>query len=398
MASEENNPLSSEPSSGNSNSKPTGKGILIGLIVVSILALAAIGLGALNYMNQSNGQLKLDNTLKGFATNVQAQLDESANQSSELSPEQQSAIANAVIEKIKPTIESFVPDLVVNSLAANRESFLNDIAVLIPQQQTPNEGLTEQQVKDIANQLIDARTQRLSILIQNKSAEINRIEDEIEITSSAVETLTEHVNKLRRLERPNGSSDQVTNHRKRLKEFHIIDVLKDGELFIVEAPKRNGKDNTITLTINEPFRSKYVGRLKVESFEIINGTPRLNISNNWFIDPVREEPSQAEIEAIQKKKNAQILKQKEAKLARKAKEKEAARIAKTKSETVWLKGWKVITPIKEANRVVVFNPNSEKAEKLHVNSYVKGVGTVKKIDFITGETCFEQYCIAGLGQ
>ncbi|WP_390240768.1 hypothetical protein [Vibrio sp. R78045] len=398
MASEENNPLSSEPSSGNSNSKPTGKGILIGLIVVSILALAAIGLGALNYMNQSNGQLKLDNTLKGFATNVQAQLDESANQSSELSPEQQSAIANAVIEKIKPTIESFVPDLVVNSLAANRESFLNDIAVLIPQQQTVNEGLTEQQVKDIANQLIDARTQRLSILIQNKSAEINRIEDEIEITSSAVETLTEHVNRLRRLERPNGSSDQVTNHRKRLKEFHIIDVLKDGELFIVEAPKRNGNDNTITLTINEPFRSKYVGRLKVESFEIINGTPRLNISKNWFIDPVREEASQAEIEAIQKKKNAQILKQKEAKLARKAKEKEAARIAKTKSETVWLKGWKVITPIKEANRVVVFNPNSEKAEKLHVNSYVKGVGTVKKIDFITGETCFEQYCIAGLGQ
>ncbi|MEI8659208.1 hypothetical protein [Vibrio sp. Hal054] len=57
--------------------------------------------------------------------------------------------------------------------------------------------------------------------------------------------------------------------------------------------------------------------------------------------------------------------------------------------------WFVIMPKPDSQEVVVFNPITVAPIPLSMNKYVDGIGTVQQINFKTGETCFERYCVQG---
>lgn len=183
--------------------------------------------------------------------------------------------------------------------------------------------------------------------------------------------------------------------RLRLKEFNIVSdgVLKNGELFIIDAPKKNGKPNSITLTINEPFRSK-LGSHKVESAQkLTNGQYRLLISGGYYIDTKREEFSKTELASMANKKTAK------SRAVNKVMPK--SRVARSSKSQVptgkqVLKDWYVVTTKPDSQEVVVFNPKNAVPMRLTKNMYIDGVGTVRDINFETGEISFERYYIQGI--
>ena len=189
---------------------------------------------------------------------------------------------------------------------------------------------------------------------------------------------------------------------KRLKSFNILSSLKDDTIFVIEAPKKNGKINTITLTVGEAFYSAF-GSHKVLSAEKDSktGKNKLRISGNWFIDDVREELTAEEIQSLKASKQARKSKKAKAKVnkvvAKHQKEKrDFAALNQMAKNKIILKDWFVITTMPERQEVVVYSPQTKGAIKLTKNMYVKGIGTVRDINLTTGETCFEKYCVAGL--
>ncbi len=405
MSDEGNNPLSME-AAGDSPPKSSKMG-MIKTIAAVIGLLIAIVIGALSLLSVAELEQKTARGFSGLSKSVDERLN-SVTATPELSGEQLNGIARTVYDKLGQDTNTQVASQVAEYLQKNHESIvgqaIEQIGDNLPTASSPS--IDEGAVEDIVNRVFDERSARLSRMVAGMQTELNEQERARRRLATHVQDIEKQLEELKNT--PVQTASAAVAPRKRLKEFNLIEVLKNGKLFVVDAPRRNGKVNSITLTVGEPFLSKF-GRHKVTGIEQVKGKPRLIVSGGWFIDEIREELTKGELQKVQNnkptpkpKKNAsQVTKKKvtEKKPKPVAKQKpkstEKVRLAKVASDKLFLKGWKVITPIKEHNRVVVFNPNTSQAQQLKMNDYVAGIGTVRSIDFASGETCFEKYCIAG---
>lgn len=378
-----------------------GKGIVIGLVVCGVLALGGIATGLMGVMGVAEVQTNTSQTLKAFAKQVTKQL-ESSTSKVEISEADRMAIADNVTDVAMPKVE----EMVANYFESNRDSMMTNLHRSLASElsQATGSGLTENQVNDIVNNTFDRRSKALVDLVNRKMSTLQRLENQSQNVMLEVDEIEDQLKALKAQwvatsNKPSAPKKNTTP-RQRLKEFNLYyPPLKDGKLFIVDAPTKQGKDNTITLTVGEGFRSKF-GYHRVEGTDEHNGQLRLLITGNYFIDETREELSdddKSKLAAkLADKKKAEKPKAKATAVAKQVKKKKIQRVDTAAVQKMYLKGWKVITPIAETQRVVVYNPNTERAQQLSHNDYIAGVGTVRNIDFKSGETCFEKYCIQGL--
>lgn len=377
-----------------------GKGIVIGLVVCGVLALGGVATGLMGVMGVAEVQTNTSQTLKAFAKQVTEKLESSTNKV-DISEADRMAIADHVTDVAMPKVE----EMVANYFESNRDSMMTNLHRSLASElsQSTGSGLTENQVNDMVNDTFDMRSKALVDLVNRKMGTLQRLENQSQNVSREVEAIENELDSLKAqwvaTNNKPSTPKKNTKPRQRLKEFNLYyPPLKDGKLFIVDAPTKQGKDNTITLTVGEGFRSKF-GYHRVEGTDEHNGQLRLLITGNYFIDETREELSdddKSKIAAKQAdKKKAEKPKAKATTVAKQVKKK-TQRVDTAAVQKMYLKGWKVITPIVETQRVVVYNPNTERAQQLSHNDYIAGIGTVRNIDFKSGETCFEKYCIQGL--
>ncbi|MBY7854256.1 hypothetical protein KW429_11170 [Vibrio fluvialis] len=370
----ENEPKSRNASPSNKSKKP--------LMSMASIALSAVAFvtASLGYLAVSDSAAQVQRNLMTFANQTKVKLEtmESAKGSStQVDPEEVKAI-------VKDAMSSFY--------ANNRSQIASDVAPLVAVQS--NESLSESAISEIVEKYYRDKIQGQLATIRTTADEAknsasyalrraNSAHDQIENTNSKIGELAKR------------TVESTASSSKRLKEFNIIDTVKNGTVFVIEAPQKNGSLNTITLMINESFISKF-GTHKVLSVEMMDGKPRLIVTGGYYIDNVREELSEAEQAAI-----------KSAKQSRTAQSKSKQEIAVVKSiehpksqtrvvaqNKVYLPDWKIITPIPESQTVVAYDGMN--TVQLKKGNFIQGIGTVKNIDFSSGETCFETYCIAGL--
>ncbi len=396
MAESDTNPLSMDAPP---KAPSTSKKALIGIIVVGVLAaismvIATLGLLAVTEVDHSSKQ--------GFAQArqyIDTQLNE-VKAEPELSEEQMARLSSSVADSLKTQTTKDTEALVQQFFDANGAQLVESAAALVNKKRPVDtrKVLSEEDVIAIVDTVFTNRSQALVQRMAGIEKLLNENEQKRLTTLAEIDRLRSQIQNLSTAPTSSRSTVESEPEPKRLKEFNLIDVLKDGKLFVLDAPKKNGKANSITLTVGEGFYSKYGKHRVVRAEHPLDRTKRrLIISGGWFIDDVREELTQSELDAIAAEKAAakqaaRKSKQQRQKIAEKEKQQ---RVAQNANEKLYLKGWKVVAPIKESNRVVVYNPNKAKAEQLHINQYVAGLGTVRTIDLSSGETCFEKYCIAG---
>ena len=378
-----------------------GKGIVIGLVVCGVLALGGMATGLMGIMGVAEVQTNTSQTLKAFAKKVTEKI-ESSNNNVDISEADRMAIADHVTDMAMPKVE----EMVDNYFESNRDLIMTNLHRSLSSELTKatSSGLTENQVNDIVNDIFERRSKALVGLVNQKMSTLQHLENQSQDVSREVEAMKNKLESLKAqwvaTNNKPSAPKKNTKPRQRLKEFNLYyPPLKDGKLFIVDAPTKQGKESTITLTVGEGFRSKF-GYHRVEGTDEHNGQLRLLITGNYFIDETREELSdddKSKIAAkLAEKKKSEEPKAKATAVAKQVKKKKTQRVDTAAVQKMYLKGWKVITPIAETQRVVVYNPNTERAQQLSHNDYIAGVGTVRNIDFKSGETCFEKYCIQGL--
>ncbi|ACH64651.1 hypothetical protein ACTFQF_00870 [Aliivibrio fischeri] len=368
---------------------------LIPIVLAIFGILIAAGGNVYNYLNAENQRKSII-----FAVNKKFTENDT---SSEFNAEQINAISVSVLETLRPELATLINVEVSENVNSRFDALVKatttEVMNNLPPQPKVNSGLTEAQVQSIVEAEFKNRAKGLNALISNKLKEMDSLKQEQQTALENLEKTRKKIENLKYqiVKQGNDNNDSVVIKRQRLKEFKLVSVLKNESLFVVDAPKRDGKDNTITLTIGERFFSKF-GRHKVEKIIRINDKPRLLISGGWFIDDIREELSEEEIKLYAEKLAARKSKKNRNKNKAEVKNKKVElRVAKTKEkEKVYLTSWKIITPIKEQQRVVALDGNSNKLVHLKMNQYVTGLGTVRNIDYSTGETCTEKYCIAGV--
>lgn len=390
--SDEENPLSSGKKASKKNNLAS-----IAIILAVLSLLVGIGSGVYNNMNsEAQNKRVLVAVNKMFLEN---------DSQPEFNAEQINAISIAVLDTLRPELPELVSGNVSDAFNHKFDSLVEATTTAViknlpsqPATETETEtGLTEIQVKQIIDTAFKDRTARINVLIGTKLKELDDIKEQHQLGIKELNKAQDRMTQMKSQIAQSNDDTTVIIERQRLKEFKLISNLKNNTLFVVDAPKRDGKDNTITLTIGERFFSKF-GRHKVEKLIYIDKKPRLLISGGWFIDDVREELSEEEIklyaEKIAVRKSTKSKQKKKVAPENKVIE---LRVAKTQEkEKIYLNSWKIITPIKEQQRVVALDEKTNKLVHLKMNQYVSGLGTVRNIDYQTGETCTEKYCIAGV--
>lgn len=386
--SDEENPLSSGKKASKKNNLAS---IAVILAVLSLL----VGIGGAVYNNMNSEAQN-----KRILIAVNQMFSENDSQP-EFNAEQINAISIAVLDTLRPELPELVNSNVSNAFDDKFDSLVEATATAVirnlPAQPATETGLTEIQVKQIIDTAFKDRSARINVLIGTKLKELDDIKEQHQLGIKELNKAQKHMTQIKSQIAQSNGDTTVIIERQRLKEFKLISTLKNSTLFVVDAPKRDGKDNTITLTIGERFFSKF-GRHKVEKLIYIDKKPRLLISGGWFIDDVREELSEEEIKLYAEKIAARkSTKNKQKKKVAPENKIVELRVAKTQEkEKIYLNSWKIITPIKEQQRVVALDEKTNKLVHLKMNQYVSGLGTVRNIDYQTGETCTEKYCIAGV--
>ncbi|MCG9579581.1 hypothetical protein L1D14_25570 [Vibrio tubiashii] len=305
---------------------------------------------------------------------------------------EQPKIDEATVESLKgqlvETVTSNVKPQLAKAIKDEGENLYNDVLIHF-ENNPPKYDLPiapEVDIKKLTYSVVNELERQPHLLTRNGStAQINQRIDLVYKEISRLEDLA----KAAYNNSKSSSNKAAARAPQRLKEFNIVaPPLKDNTLFVIDAPKKNGKDNSITLTIGETFISK-MGRHKVLDTEVMpNGSMRLRVSGNYFIDGQREEFTAKELAALSSKKSS----------AQKTPIKKSSTAIKRTTAVankVELKGWYVITPKPSANEVVVYSPIAEAPIRLSKNKYIEGIGTVRNIDFSNGTTEFEKYFIKG---
>ncbi|MDE5179030.1 hypothetical protein [Vibrio fluvialis] len=377
MAENENAPKSRTPNTGKKGKVP-----VVNIITIAISAIALLSSGA-SYLAATDGAAQAKANLLSFATQTKAKLESiEAAKGPNGTPVDPEEVKNIV----KDTMETFYTN--------NRSKIAADVAPLIAVQS--GESLSESAITALVEQYYRTNIQGQLNTIRTSADEAkNSASYALRRANSAHDQFERIDAKINDIEKRTVTATAPTT--KRLKEFNIIDTVKNGTVFVIEAPQKNGKLNTITLMVNESFVSKF-GSHKVLGVEVVDGKPRLIVSGGYFIDQVREELSKAELAAIESTKQSRVQQTQPkpesavAKSTVKPEPKSQSRaVAQNK---VYLPDWKIITPIPESQSVVVYDGMN--TVQLKKGKYIQGIGTVKDIDFSSGETCFETYCIAGL--
>lgn len=377
MAENENAPKSRTPNTGKKGKVP-----VVNIITIAISAIALLSSGA-SYLAATDGAAQAKANLLSFATQTKAKLESiEAAKGPNGAPVDPEEVKNIV----KDTMETFYTN--------NRSKIAADVAPLIAVQS--GESLSESAITALVEQYYRTNIQGQLNTIRTSADEAkNSASYALRRANSAHDQFERIDAKINDIEKRTVTATAPTT--KRLKEFNIIDTVKNGTVFVIEAPQKNGKLNTITLMVNESFVSKF-GSHKVLGVEVVDGKPRLIVSGGYFIDQVREELSKAELAAIESTKQSRVQQTQPkpesavAKSTVKPEPKSQSRaVAQNK---VYLPDWKIITPIPESQSVVVYDGMN--TVQLKKGKYIQGIGTVKDIDFSSGETCFETYCIAGL--
>lgn len=367
--------------------------LAISAIALSVIAIIGSGFAAKMAMNG-------DANLRTVAKNVQSHLSDleaGVEKASQTDPAQIEAITKAITKDVRSTIGSSV-DSRINQIVGNK---LNDYDITVndkirtefskgARSSSPNQNTYDQ------NSIIDLVQTEIKLVNQKVDKNTQQTQGRIDSIESDLVRQTHRIDDAYALIH-SGSGKQVANiaQRTRLKEFNIVyPVLKDGALFVVDAPKKGGKENSITLTIGESFRSKY-GSHKVEKAVKTADGYRLLISGGYYIDGKREHFTKAELKALQAQKPSTSSKKAAPSTTSNTSVKQSATASK-KDNRLELAGWYVVTTVPENQEVVVYNPETTSPMRLKENLYVSGVGKVQNIDFKTGRTCFEKYCIQGL--
>lgn len=380
MAENENAPKSRTPNTGKKGKVP-----VVNIITIALSAIALLSSGA-SYLAATDGAAKANADLMSFAVQTKAKLE---SMEAATGPNGTPINPEAVKDIVKETMETFYTN--------NRSKIAADVAPLIAVQS--GESLSESAITALVEEYYRTHIQGQLNTIRTSADEArNSASYALRRANSAHDQFERIDAKINDIEKRTVVATAPTT--KRLKEFNIIDTVdtvKDGTVFVIRAPQKNGKLNTITLMVNESFVSKF-GNHKVLSAEVVDGKPRLIVSGGYFIDNKREELSEAELAAIQSAKQSRVEQTQTkpesavAKSSAKPEPKSQSRaIAQSK---VYLPDWKIITPIPESQSVVVYDGMN--TVQLKKGKYIQGIGTVKDIDFSSGETCFETYCIAGL--
>ncbi|CCO46801.1 hypothetical protein VIBNISOn1_190020 [Vibrio nigripulchritudo SOn1] len=322
-----------------------------------------------------------------YIQKVQKNLTEQINGVETFTDEDVAGIEKQIVDKVTTNIDTSIE----TQLNRAKGQVINDIKVYFQQNppefqyQQPQEPDTGLLVNTVLNRLRQSGELEVSANATDNFARTRIREIQIQMDGISQKV------KVASFEKPNG----MTKTPKRLKEFNIIaPPLKDNTVFVIDAPKKNGKPNIITLTMGEPFYSKY-GSHKVTGIEDgPKGTLRLRVTGNFFIDDKREEFTASELAALKKSREH---KSKSGTVTPpstgiKAKNQPSTKLA---TNMVELKNWSVITVKPKENEVLVYNPNTNTPLALTKNTYVSGIGTVRNIDFRTGETKFERYFIRG---
>ncbi|MBF4374374.1 hypothetical protein [Vibrio anguillarum] len=350
--------------------------------VAIALGVVGIGIGSLGVMSVSDVDQATRQGLAGLDKKIQ--LDLIAFQ--ENFKPQNSEINEAEIQNVaRATFKTFYDE--------NREIFANDLSTLMPQSPaiSTNSGLSANDVISIVKNETQPEFDSINARITEGQASINTIRSiAFQNTQRSEQAMTLATDAKAAIDSTVHNDKGVIQTVTRLKEFNIIQTAKNGTLFIVDAPKKNGKDNSITLVVNESFRSKF-GVHKVIRAEKVNNKLRLVVTGGYFIDNVREELTSNDLDKIKVEKSMNTTKA--APTPQKPKKTTEQAIASNK---MYLRDWKIITPIPESKKVVVYDTVQAKSQQFHEGLYVQGLGTVKNIDFTSGETCFEVYCIQGL--
>ncbi|MDN3661068.1 hypothetical protein [Vibrio agarivorans] len=381
-----------------SSAKGSSNLLPISAIALSVMAMLGSGFSAKMAMNG-------DSNLRTLAGNVQSQLNSlemGVEQASQTDPAQIEAITETVTKEVRGTIGTSV-DTRINQIVSKK---INDYDITVSDRlnrELANNSRSGSASENIYDEnriidIIDSEIQKVNLKFTNYNTQthnrIDSIEHDLVRQTHRIDDAYAMMN--------TGSKNQMGTivPRIRLKEFNIVyPALKDGTLFVVDAPKKSGKDNSITLTIGEGFRSKH-GSHKVEKAVKTADGYRLLISGGYYIDGKREEFTKAELKALQAKK-APSSSQKKATPATSSKprtQNTSIKQAPAKQDNrLDLAGWYVVTTVPENQEVVVYNPETTSPMRLKENLFVSGVGKVQNIDFKTGRTCFEKYCIQGIG-
>lgn len=367
---------------------------IISLIVgVGAVTLSTLSLVELSDVN-ANAQGKLNLLNKRVASNTE-QIDKKS------SPEQSEEKMATAYKKVIDDVGLIIAGKIEKNNLTIKEEFTNQIASQL-------EGFSlgadfdEKDIAKVVDKKLYAFNEQYARDKANQTRSIvNKISQFQKIQNAHERRFNEIDNALSSHSKVNVPKEKAVNLR-RLKSFNILSSLKDDTVFVIEAPKKDGKINTITLTVGEAFYSAY-GSHKVLSSEMnpTTGKAKLIISGNWFIDEVREELTNKEINAIKASKQARKKKAKEKKVKKvvakhQEVKKDFSKMEEMASNKIILKDWFVITTVPERKEVVVYSPKVSGAVKLTKNKYVEGIGTVRDINLTTGETCFEKYCVAGL--
>ncbi|ELP5729318.1 hypothetical protein QTV44_002585 [Vibrio vulnificus] len=379
MAEEGNMEQNNTPRKSPKKKLDTSKALPISAIALSVIALLGSGMNLFAITSVDTEANNKATWLKGQIgqlTDRIAIIENSGNSNEEILAQVKGNIENTI-----KASEQKLTVLINGKVNQAKDELRNEINIIPTASVNTPSSVSEQKVKEMVEQLTQPINQRVqSLMIES------RTED------SALRTLINSFNaEINSLKKQEVAS--TTPQLQRLKEFNIINVLKDGTLFVVDAPLKNGKENTITLVVGESFRSK-LGAHKVLKIEkASDDTYRLVISGGYFIDTTRQEFTTEELKTISAQQQA----------ANKVKTKTPAprvvaqRVTPNKAENkIMLSGWRIITTLPQDKKVVAFNPETNRPVNLTENEYINGIGTVRSINYETGETCFEQYCIAGL--
>ncbi|EHD1698108.1 hypothetical protein JR728_003737 [Vibrio vulnificus] len=361
--------------------KATGPNSLVpfGALILSLVSILGVGYVFMN--SATTGQLgQVVKAVDKKITNATTEFSQSQSLAPEMLETLKVQVATSVQSSIGEKIDQRIQTVVQRSINDSELKFDDKINSL---KSAPNGGLDDKRVKAI----VDAEVIKLE---QKYSKSEVRLNNRIDQTHNDLTNLTLRIDNFEQIAnnaKLAGSSIQI---RKRLKEFNIVlPTLKDGTLFVIDAPAKDGKVNSITLVKGESFRSK-LGRHTVEDIQQTQDGPRLLISGGYYIDEKREEFSKEELESM--KPTAQKTTPPAQRIPQAKKSKPVA----LDDTYLQLSGWYVVTTMPATHEVVVYNPESNMPMRLSKNMFVSGIGTVKSIDFNSGRTCFEKYCINGL--
>ncbi|MGD8116855.1 hypothetical protein [Vibrio sp. TRT 29B02] len=325
-------------------------------------------------------------TISTYIQNVSTSLTKKFGSQKEISDSE----VNAIQTKIVTSIEDNIDQAITRKLDEAKSQTINDIQVWF-QQNPPQIEMPEQPALD-PNMVVNTVLNRL-----RQSGELNNdahlVDDyarkRLEDIQGQLNNLSKQVSNVQVA----GVASGIVKEPTRLKEFNIIaPPLKDNTVFVIDAPKKNGKSNTITLTMGETFYSKHGAHKVIGIEDGPNGASRLRVTGHFYIDGKREEFTPAELAALKKSEKPKKSSTTPPSTRIKSKAEPVSQVA---SNMVELKNWTVITTKPKEKEVLVYNPNTNSPLSLKQNTYVAGIGTVRNINLQTGETQFERYYIRG---